>query len=412
MHLTNLTARKILNSRKEETIAVSIRAGGKKVEASAPSGMSKGKHEVSAFSSRGIDFSISFINALGKKIIDEKINFETFSDIEQIEKFVKKYDQTKNLSFIGGNALYAIEAVVLKVMALSQEQELWKFLLKDKKQKPKLPRPLGNCIGGGLHIKQKTKTDFQEFLFLPKTKHFFDAYFVNTQIYKEAKRLLKARDKGWKETLTDENALATTLDNETVLAILQELRDKTKENFDIEVQLGIDMAASNLRGRTVYRYKNFSQRNKEKTLTKEEQISYITDLTQKNSLYYIEDPLDEEDFAGFSKLRKSIPNILVCGDDLTCTNLERVKKAIKEKSINALIIKPNQIGSLLETKKVVDLAKKYNITMVISHRSGETMDNTIAHLAVGWQIPIIKTGILGKERLAKLHELLRIEKEV
>lgn len=133
-------------------------------------------------------------------------------------------------------------------------------------------------------------------------------------------------------------------------------------------------------------------------------------MIKENNLCYVEDPLHENDFKGFANLCAKT-NTLICGDDLTCTHLERVKKAVKEKAINALIVKPNQVGSLLEAKKVLDLAKKNNIIPVISHRSGETQDDLIADLAVGWQIPVIKTGIVGKERLAKLNRLLRIERE-
>ena len=418
MQLSRLIAHKILNSRKEETIAVIAEVKGKRVEASAPSGTSVGKHEVRAFSSRGLDFSISFVNAFGKKLVDEKIKFETFDDLKKLETFIKKYDQTKNLEFIGGNTLYALEAAILKALAISREQELWTFLLEDKEHnpsklsKPSLPKPLGNCIGGGLHVKQQNKTDFQEFLILPKTKYFFDSYFINMQAYKEAKSLLKEKDKEWQGTLTDENALASTLDNESVLALLQEVRQKIKDKFDIDISLGIDMAATALwKGRT-YKYKNYTSTKKEKTFTKEEQISYVSELARKNSLVYIEDPLHEEDFDGFNKLKTNTPNIFICGDDLTCTKLERLERAIKSKAINALIVKPNQAGSLLETKEVIDLAKKHDILTIISHRSGETYDNTIAHLAVGWQIPLIKTGIIGKERFAKLHELLRIERMI
>jgi len=411
MYLTGLVARKILNSRKEETIAVIVESNKIKAEASAPSGKSKGRHEVKDFSSRGIDFSVSFLNVLGKKLINEKIKFESFEDLEKIEELVKKHDHTKNLSFIGGNALYALEAAILKAIAASQGKELWQFLYKGK-GKPKIPKLLGNCIGGGVHVRQEKRTDFQEFLLMPNTKLFFDAYFINLQAYNEAKKILAEKDKAWKRTLTDENALAATINNEAVLELLQEIKQKIKDKFDIELKLGIDIAASSFWNAGKYRYKNFSKTNKENALTKEKQIAYIAELAKKYSIIYLEDPLHEEDFEGFHRLRKKLHRVLVCGDDLTCTNTERVKEAIKTRAISALIIKPNQIGSLIETKKVLDLAKEHKIITIISHRSGETMDNMIAHLAIGWQIPIIKTGILGKERLAKLNELLRIEKEI
>lgn len=411
MQLSNLTARKILNSRKEVTIAVIAETHGKKirVEASAPSGASKGRYEVKGFSSRGIDFSIDFVNVLGRKLVSEEISFELFQDLEKVEDLVRHYDRTPRLEFIGGNALYAFEAAILKAMARAEQQEPWQFLLQDKKLV--IPRPLGNCIGGGMHIKQTKKTDFQEFLLLPRAKKFFDAYFANLQAYKEAKFLLQKKDIEWNKSITDENALASTLDNESVLTLLQEVREAIKDKFNITIDIGIDAAAATFFIGSKYRYKNFSSKTREKALTKEQQIAYMAELIKDNNLCYVEDPLQSTDFEGFAKLHAKT-NALICGDDLTCTHLERLKEAIKTKAINALIVKPNQIGSLIETKKVLDLAKKNDIIPIISHRSGETQDDLIADLAAGWQVPIIKTGIIGKERFAKLHRLLRIEREL
>jgi enolase len=204
MQLTNVVARKILNSRKEATIEVVAEANGNRVTASAPSGASKGKHEVKDISSRGIDFSISFLDVLGRKLVNEKISFESFEDLEKIEALVRQYDKTPQLEFVGGNSLYSIENAVLKLLALSQKQDPWKFLLQDKRAA--MPMPLGNCIGGGMHVRQPNKTDFQEFLLMPKTRSFFDACFISLQAYKEIGKMLEKKDKRWKGVLTDEKA--------------------------------------------------------------------------------------------------------------------------------------------------------------------------------------------------------------
>jgi enolase len=411
-----ITARKILDSRGQATIEVTVKSLGKKCEASAPSGKSRGKYEVEPFSSKGIEFSVSFLNALGRKIIDDKINLEKFDDLGKIEDIAFMLDKTKDLSFMGGNALFALESALLKCLAAVNGRELWQFLAEEEGyslKNLKMPKPLGNCIGGGMHVSaslQKKKADYQEFLILPGAMHFFDSYFINLQAYKKAKAILAKKDSLWKGTLTDENALASTLENEQILELLKEVSAGIKGQFGIELELGIDMAASSM-CQVDYIYKN-----PPKKLSKERQIEYILDLVRKFNLSYIEDPLKEEDFEGFSRLlkdaRKLNPLILICGDDLTATHAERLDRAIKEKSVNAVIVKPNQCGSLLKTKEFFDKAKKAGIVPVISHRSGETSDNTIAHLAVGWQAPIIKTGILGKERFAKLHELMRIEREI
>ena len=407
MIIKDVQARVIKNSRREDTIEVSVFSDRGKFSASAPSGRSKGKYEARDFSVNGMDFSIKFVAAIGRKIASELLQFNDFEDLEKVEKLIRKIDKTPTWSLIGANALYALEAALLKAIAASSGIELWQMFC----EKPKFfPMPLGNAVGGGMHARQETKTDFQEFLFLPKTKNFFDAYFLNLQAYKIAKELLTAKDKRYENKLTDENAFAATLSDIDALKLMREARQILQDKFNIEMQIGIDAAASSFFKNDFYYYEN-----PEKKVSKDEQIALVVDMIKEYGLNYIEDPFHEEDFAGFSVLMKKINShnmkCLLAGDDLTATQFKRVEKAVKEKCINALIVKPNQNGSLLETKRIVDYAKENNITPIISHRSGETMDNTIAHLAVGWQCPIIKTGILGKERFAKLHEILRIERE-
>ena len=402
MQIKELNARKIINSRKEETIEVFVETGKGKALAAAPSGKSRGKYEAEPFSEKGIDISVSLANLIGKIIINEKISFQTFEDLQKVEAIFRRFDSTKNWSLAGGNTVFAVESAILKAMAISEGKQLWQFL----NEKPKfLPMPLGNCIGGGEHVKQEKKADFQEFLILPAAKHFFDAYFINLQAYKEAKRMLFHADMKWKGQLTDESAFASTLQAEKILSMLRNISVKIKSKYSTELKLGLDIAAS-----TLWNTKSFNYKNPEEKRSKEEQLEYVSGLIKDYELYYIEDPFDQEDFDYFAKLLKKNPKSLITGDDLICTQPARLQKAINKNSINAVIIKPNQNGSLLETKKVVDMAKKNNIIPVISHRSGETMDSTISDLAVGWQIPIIKTGILGKERFAKLHRLLRIER--
>ncbi|MBI5148779.1 hypothetical protein HZA33_03805 [Candidatus Pacearchaeota archaeon] len=413
MLINSITASKIKDSRKEDTISVVVETKDGKFEASAPSGKSKGKNERAAFSPKGVNLTIDFVNALGKKL-ENNVALSSFHDLEMIEEIIKKYEQqimkgkAQDFEIIGANGLFALESALLKAIAASHGKELWQYF----NEKPSmLPLPLGNIIEGAKHVKQSKKPDFQEFLVLPKTKHFFDAYFINLQGYNIAKKLVYDIDKDYSGALSDENAFAVSLDNEAVLRLLSEVRNEVQVKFALPLELGIDIAASSF-----YNLGNYIYKNKETKLTKEQQISFIVDLIEKFKLAYVEDPLHEEDFNGFSMLMKKINNrklkCMITGDDLICTNLERLKKAVKEKCINALIVKPNQQGSLIETKKVVDFAQENGIRCVISHRSGETHDNTIAHLAVGWSIPIIKTGILGKERFAKLHELVRIERKI
>jgi enolase len=261
-----------------------------------------------------------------------------------------------------------------------------------------LPIPLGNCIGGGAHTKIKA-SDIQEFLLMPEAKTFSERANLNRNLYEMIGKLSKAKKK------TDEGAFIINEKNEEIFEFLADLVYEFREHTGYKMNFGIDFAASQLYKDGKYYYKN----SNEKVLSREKQISKVNEWIKEYNLGYVEDGLEEEDFFGFAKLKKKT---LVCGDDLITTNLERLKKAVKMKSVNCMIVKPNQIGSIIETKKVVEFAQKNGIKTVISHRSGETMDAMIAHLAVGWNMPFIKTGIFGKEREAKLKELVRIEREI
>jgi len=179
------------------------------------------------------------------------------------------------------------------------------------------------------------------------------------------------------------------------------------KRYKKKVYIGLDVAANSF-----YKNKKYIYKNPVEKLSKNEQINYLSELIKKYNLFYVEDGLDENDFSGFKELKKKVnkTGCLIVGDDLTTTNPSRLKKAIKMKSINAIIIKPNQIGSLLKVRKVVKICKKKGIKTIISHRSGETKDNTIADLAIGFGVDFVKTGIYGSVRKSKLDRLIKIEK--
>lgn len=402
MLILSVRAEKALNSRGEETILVIVETKKGKVHSSGPSGRSKGSYEAPRFSSRGLEFSISFINMLGKKLITSKTNFKSFQDLEKLEKLIKQYDKTENWSLIGGSALFAFESALLKAMAQNEDKELWEFLNPDAR---KIPLPLGNCIGGGKHSNKEQHPDIQEFLILPKAKHFYDAYYINLHAYKIVKNLVLEEDPTWVGEVTDEKAISPNLSAKKIFELLSSANEKVDSKFNISLKLGMDVAASSF-----YKNKKYIYQNPKISRTKEQQLEYMKQLIEKYFIYYVEDPFNEDDFESFSKLLKETSRVLIVGDDLTVTSPKRLKEAIEKKAVNAVIVKPNQNGSLLDTKKFVDLAKENRITTIISHRSGETLDDTIADLAVAWEIPLIKTGILGKERLAKLHRLLKIER--
>ncbi len=374
MRIKEVKAKVIKNSRKEKAIEITI---NKRYTASTPSGASTGKHEVQAFTEKGITFSKNFINKYP--------NFKGFV----IEEFndLRVFDLL--LPMVGGNTVVALQLACLKAIS---RNKIHSFLSPKTK---KLPIPLGNCIGGGAHTKVKS-TNVQEYLLIPKAKTFKERVRINKTIHKNIKKVVKTKG------MTDEGAHIVQRPDSEVLELLNNFVSNKDNTLGYQVKLGLDVAATELYNKGYYKMDN-------ERLSRSKQIKKINNWIDQYKLAYVEDPLYEEDFSGFSKISK---RSLVCGDDLVTTNINRFKKALRKKSVNAIIIKPNQIGSLIKTKELVDLARKAGIKTIISHRSGETMDTSIADLAVAWRIPYIKTGIYGKEREAKLKRLIQIERLV
>ena len=381
MKIKGVEAYIIKNSRGEDTVEVRV---NKRYVAAAPSGASTGKFEVKAFPKKGIKFAVGCVN----NFKDLKgMKFDEFSDLAFFDDFIQTW---------GGNTVVAVQLAVLKAMS---ENKVWKFLNPKAK---KMPTPLGNCIGGGMHTKKQGE-DVQEFLLIPSGKTFEEKMVLNDYVYRKIGKALGTKER------TDEGAFMPKMSDSETYEFLYEFLNNYENTLHSRVRFGVDLAASSLWSGRFYTYKNFSKERKMKKFLREDHIDYINDLIRKYKLGYVEDAMHENDFVGFSMLNKKT---LVCGDDLVVTNTERLKEAIKHDAVNCIIVKPNQIGSLIKTKEVVDLARKNDINMVMSHRSGETMDASISHLAVGWKIPYIKTGIYGAERRAKLKELLKIEQEI
>ena len=238
---------------------------------------------------------------------------------------------------------------------------------------------------------------FQEFLLVPKSKSVKESQKENKIAKEETKIFLGKKDENFEGKKNDEDAWETSLNEKEIFNILKNLK----------IPFGIDVAASSFYGRKTYKYKNSPIKR-----TNEEQFSYICNIIENNNLFYIEDPFHEDDFESFSKLLKKFSDRLIVGDDLTVTNPVRLKKAIKTKSINAIIVKPNQCGSLLTVSEICEIAKKNNIKIVFSHRSGETEEAILADLAFSFQADFFKCGITGKEREAKINRLIEIEENL
>ncbi|VVB79504.1 Enolase [uncultured archaeon] len=398
-------ARVIENSRREKTIEISLKTLKGTFIASAPSGKSKGKHEVADYNERGIVWSVKLINQFLEKLTHKNLSIRRIQDLEILDKSLHDFEHS--FGKIGGNARYTLESVILKAAAKEDRKELWQFVHDSIGSGPvKMPMPVGNCIGGGLHsvgIKGK-KPDFQEFLLIPNEKRFSTAVTKNIHAQNYAKKLVRRKNKVLFLKRNDEGAWNTGTTNEETLDILKEVADK------FNLRIGLDVASSSFCNSQGY----YPYKNKELFRDRLEQVEYMKNLIEKYNLFYVEDPLNEEDFSGFKELLAQVSGkkTLIAGDDLTTTNLKRVERAVKANSINAVIIKPNQIGSLLEVMKVVDFCKKNKIKMIFSHRSGETMDNAIADYAIGFGADFIKTGIYGPERLVKLRRIMQIEKEI
>jgi len=377
MLIKEIKARKIKDSRKEQTIEVSVN----NIKSSSPSGKSTGKYETPSYH-KSIDWNI---NALNNLKIDLELN--NFNDLTKLEHLIKKKFKLKDAKQFGANALFALESAILKALAKSQNKQLWQVINPTAK---KLPLPVGNAIGGGLHSHNKDAPEFQEFLLIPRQSSIKQNVNALNIIYKKLKTKIKANSKN------DEGAWQTSLSNEEIFFILSKFKD---------IRIGVDVAASSFYKTSYYQYKN-------KSLNAKAQLSYLNYLIKKYSLFYIEDPFQENDFSGFSKLRSLNKNALITGDDLTATHLLRLKKAISKKAINAMIIKPNQNGSLFELKEIFDMCKKHNIKTILSHRSGETLDSALADYAFAFQADFIKTGISTKYRQVKLKRLIQIEKDL
>jgi len=385
MKIEEVHANIVLDSRGEETIAIDVNH----CRTIAPSGKSKGRYENPAYK-KDAEGDFEFINKITLKSFGE---FDSFEDLEKIEKKFKKS--------IGANTLFALEASILKALAKSKRIELWQLLNSAAKV---FPRIISNTIGGGAHNDSKIKPDFQEFL-VTCNKNPILSGVINQKAHDNAGVILKNLSANPLKK-NDENAWMTDEDNEAVLEIMKNVEDDVFDETGTHIDVGLDCAASQF-----YKNGGYNYTNRKATRGKNQQIEYISTLAKKYNLFYIEDPLDEEDFEGFAELVKRC-NCLIVGDDLTVTNFKRTEKAIKMEAITGIIIKPNQTGSLLEVKKIIDLCQKFGIKTIMSHRSGESVDDTIADLAFAWQCDFIKTPVVGKERFAKIDRLMKIEQKM
>jgi enolase len=383
MIIKGVSAQNILDSRKEKTILVTIKTSVGEFSASSPTGKSTGKYEAKPYK-KSVEEDIStlkeFSDYFSKDIIGK------FDDLHRIEDILDRQ--------VGANTVFALESAVLKALAKEKKKEVWELINSNAKR---FPRLVGNAMGGGKHSSESMKPDFQEFLLIPNE----ESAEKNSETMKKAKKDLRdalaMQDKKFSGSRNDEDAWNTSLNEKEALDIIRQMG----------IPFGVDAAASGF-----YSRKNYHYMHPKFKRNSEEQLFYISNLIKNLNLFYIEDPFEENDFESFAKLTKKFPEKLIVGDDLTTSNPERLEKAIKMKAINAVIVKPNQIGSLMKVKEVCKLAKDNDIKIVFSHRSGETEETILADLAFGFQADFLKCGITGREREVKIKRLIEIEKSL
>ncbi|MFB6470804.1 MAG: enolase [Vulcanisaeta sp. AZ3] len=396
--IEDLGIRKIFNSRGEETVEIEVYLTDGYGRAAAPSGASRGKHEVVYFPNDDIDLAVStFEKTVAPDLmgLDAAIQGEVDTRLEEI-------DGTDNFSRIGGAVAIATSMAVAKATANTLEIALFQHLggmnVRD------VPYPLGNVIGGGKHSRG-LGPDIQEFLVIPYgAPDIYTALKANIEVHRAVFKELVKADPSFTGGRNDEGAWSARISTNTALEILSKAVKEVSSRFGFEIGIGVDMASSTLWNGEKYVYSNEGVLR-----TPREQLEFVKGLIEKYGLVYVEDPFHEEDFGSFAELTSLVGDkCLVVGDDLFTTNSTRLAIGIKEKAGNAIIIKPDQIGTLSKAWETVRLAVSNGYVPVVSHRSGDTEYEVLAHIAVGFGAPIIKSGVLGGERMAKLNELIRI----
>ncbi|UTO55367.1 phosphopyruvate hydratase [Neoehrlichia mikurensis] len=406
--ITKVFAREILDSRGHPTVEVEVTlSDGAIGRFSVPSGASVGKFEAIElrdgdphyYCGYGVTKAIQIINS---EIASNIIQMNAFHQ-EEIDNLLIKIDDTRNKSRLGANSTIGVSIAIAKAAANSLNIPLYQYL--GGTTAKIMPIPLINVINGGLHA--DNNLDFQEFIIIPSgATTFKEAIKMSAEVFYNLKKIL--RKKKYNTNIGDEGGFAPNIKTNTeVFDIMIEAIEKSGYKLYQNFTLGLDIAASTFYNNNIYNFANHIS-------TSKELINYYKDIITQYPITSIEDAMAESDIEGWQILTKELGNkVQLVGDDLFVTNCNLIKNGIQKNIANAVLIKPNQIGTLTETLNAIMLAQKYNYNVIISHRSGETEDVTIAHIAVATNCGQIKTGSLSRsERLAKYNELLRIEEHL
>ncbi|MGB5822070.1 MAG: phosphopyruvate hydratase [Saonia sp.] len=411
--ILNVHARQILDSRGNPTVEVDvITENGVLGRAAVPSGASTGEHEAvelrdggNSFMGKGVGQAVKNVNTT---IAEEIVGMPVFEQ-NLIDQTMIDLDGTPNKSKLGANAILGVSLAVAKAAAEESGMPLFRYV--GGVSAHTLPVPMMNIINGGSH--SDAPIAFQEFMIMPvKAKHFSHAMQMGTEIFHNLKKVL--HDRGLSTAVGDEGGFAPTLDGtEDALDTIGKAVEKAGYKLGDDVMIALDCAAAEFYVDGKYDYTKF-EGDKGAVRTSEEQAQYIADLCAKYPIISVEDGMDENDWDGWKALTDKVGDtVQLVGDDLFVTNVERLSRGIENGIANSILIKVNQIGTLTETIAAVNMAKNAGYTSVMSHRSGETEDNTIADLAVALNTGQIKTGSASRsDRMAKYNQLLRIEEEL
>ncbi|PID71169.1 MAG: phosphopyruvate hydratase [Flavobacteriales bacterium] len=411
--ILSVHARQIFDSRGNPTVEVDvITENGVLGRAAVPSGASTGEHEAvelrdgnDNYMGKGVLNAVKNVN---ETISEELVGLSVFEQ-EAIDQLMRDMDGTPNKSKLGANAILGVSLAVAKAAANELNMPLFRYV--GGVAAKTLPVPMMNIINGGSH--SDAPIAFQEFMIMPvKANNFNHALQIGTEVFHHLKKVL--HDRNLSTAVGDEGGFAPTLDGtEDALETIAKAVENAGYKFGTEVKIALDCASAEFYENGKYNYKKF-EGDSGAVRTSEEQAEYLAELCEKFPIISIEDGMDENDWEGWKKLTEKIGDkVQLVGDDLFVTNVERLSRGIKEGIANSILIKVNQIGTLSETIAAVNMAKNAGYTTVMSHRSGETEDNTIADLAVALNTGQIKTGSASRsDRMAKYNQLLRIEEEL
>lgn len=407
MNITNITARTILDSRGNPTVETEVFCEGGWGRAAVPSGASTGSHEAhelrdggGLWHGKGVSTAIDHIHT----IIKPALLGVPVDDQFKIDQIMIDLDGTENKSRLGANALLAVSLACAHAAANVRNIPLFQQI-NDIAGNPdmSIPLPMCNVLNGGQHA--SNASDFQEYMLIPiGAQSYFDGMRMVSEIFIALKKLLTS--KGLQTTVGDEGGFAPSVASNTeTLDLLLAACSDAGYRAGNDVVFGLDVAASEFFDISTYRLAT-----ENRNLDDQEMIAYLKTITEQYPIVSIEDGLAEDAWGSWAALTETMPNIQIVGDDLLVTNPNRLAQAIDLSAGNAVLIKPNQIGTLTETIRTITAAKAANWNTIVSHRSGETEDTTIAHIAVGTGAGQIKTGSVSRsERTAKHNELIRIE---